>query len=60
MCSVIVPMHEAISQYGGQMLSLVASAMILEVEDSFTDVLRLSSLSRVWINCLSLCNKGKP
>ena len=46
MCSVIVPIHEAISQYGGLMLGLVASDMVLEVEDSFTNVFKLSSLSR--------------
>ena len=41
------------------MLSLVAS-VISEVEDKFTDVFRLFSLSQEWINCLSLCNLGKP
>ena len=38
------------------MLSFVASAMISEVEDRFTDVLKLLSLSREWTNSLSLCN----
>ena len=60
MCSVVVPMYESIGRYGGLMLILVASAMISEVEDRFTDVLKLLSLSREWINCLCLCNLGKP
>ena len=42
------------------MLSLVASATTLEEEDRFTDMLKLLSLSQEWINCLSLCNLGKP
>ena len=33
------------------MLSLLASAMISEVEDRFTVVLSLLSSSREWINC---------
>ena len=48
MCSVIVPMHETVGRYGGLMLSLVASAMISEMEDRFTDGLKLLSLSRGW------------
>ena len=52
MCSVVVPMHETIGQYGGLMLSLVASAMISEMEDRFTGVFKLLSLSREWISCL--------
>ena len=60
MCSAIVPMHETIGRYGGLMLSLVASVMISEMEDRFTGVFKLLSISREWINCLSLCNLGKP
>ena len=60
MCSVIVPMHETIGRFGGLMLSLVASAMISEMEDRFTALSTLSSLSRELINCLSLCNLGEP
>ena len=60
MCSVILPMHETIGRYGGLVLSLVASAMISDMEDRFTGVIELLSISRVWINCLSLCNLGKP
>ena len=55
MCSVIVPMLETIDRYGGLMLSLVASAMTSEVEGRFTDVFKLLSINREWINCLSLC-----
>ena len=33
------------------MLNLLASAIISEVEDMFTDVLSLLSSSREWINC---------
>ena len=58
MSSVIVPMHETIGRYGGLKLSLVLQSS--EVEDSFTDVLRLWSLSREMINYLSLCKLGKP
>ena len=50
MCSVIVPMHKTIGQYGGLISNLVASAMISEVADRFTDVIKLLSLSREWIN----------
>ena len=59
MCSVIVPMHEIIDRYGGQMLNFVASATISEVEDRFTDVLKLLSLSRECTSCQCLCNLGK-
>ena len=60
MCSVIEPMHVTIGRYGGLILNLVASAMISEIEDRLTGVLKLLSLSRKWINCLCLCNLGKP
>ena len=46
MCSVIVPMHQTIGQYGGLMLSLEASATSSEVEDRCTYVLRLIIMLR--------------
>ena len=48
-------MHENIGRYGGLILSLVASAMMSQMEDRFTDVFKLLSLSREWVNCSSLC-----
>ena len=43
-CSVIVPIHKTNGQYGSLMLSLVAS-VISEVEDRFTGMFKLLSLS---------------
>ena len=60
MCLVIVPMHETIGRYGGLVSCLVDSAMIPEVEDRCTNEFELLSLCRERINCLNLCNLGKP
>ena len=44
-CSLTAePLHKSIDRYGGLMLGLVASVIILEMTDRLIDVLKLSYL----------------
>ena len=41
-------------------MCLVVSVILSDLEDRFTDIFKLLLVCRELINCLRLCNLGKP